>query len=80
MPRNPPVKIVNRLRFDRIMAMSLWPRFFWPAVYVEAVDVSGASCGAAGDTSGLLCVAVSRSLHDALSTKLAVEHVHCTDT
>jgi len=28
LPRNLPVKtVLNRLRFDRIMAMSLWPRF-----------------------------------------------------
>jgi len=27
-------KIVNRLRFDRIMVMSLWPRF-WPTLYVQ---------------------------------------------
>jgi len=31
LPRNLPVKkIENRLRFGRIMAMSLWPRFFGP--------------------------------------------------
>ena len=29
LPKNLPVKtVLNRLRFDRIMAMSLWPRFF----------------------------------------------------
>ena len=29
LPGNLPAKkIVNRLRFDRIMVMSLWPRFF----------------------------------------------------
>jgi len=27
-------KILNRLRFDRIMAMSLWPHFFSPALYI----------------------------------------------
>jgi len=33
LPRNLPVKkIANRLRFDRIMVMSLWPRF-WPTLY-----------------------------------------------
>jgi len=26
----PAKKIANRLRFDRIMVMSLWPRFFGP--------------------------------------------------
>jgi len=32
LPRNLPVKkILNRLRIDRIMVMSLWPRF-WPAL------------------------------------------------
>ena len=31
--RNLPVKnFVNRLRFDRIMVMSLWP-VFWPTLY-----------------------------------------------
>jgi len=31
--KNLPVKkIVNRLRFDRIVVMSLWPRF-WPTLY-----------------------------------------------
>jgi len=31
LPRNLSVKkVVNRLRFDRIMAMSLWPYFFGP--------------------------------------------------
>ena len=26
-------KFLNRLRFDRIMVMSLWPRFFWLTLY-----------------------------------------------
>jgi len=31
LPRNLSVKnFVNRLRFDRIMVVSLWPRFFGP--------------------------------------------------
>jgi len=31
LPRNLPMKnFVNRLRFDRIMVMSLWPRFAHP--------------------------------------------------
>jgi len=30
LPRNLPVIFLNRLRFDRIMVMSLWPRFFRP--------------------------------------------------
>jgi len=32
LPRNLPVKknLANRLRFDRIVAMSLWPHFFGP--------------------------------------------------
>ena len=35
LPRNLPVKkIVNRLRFDRIMVTSLWPRFWAHPVYV----------------------------------------------
>jgi len=34
LPRNLPVKkIVNRLRFDRIMVMSLWPHFFAHPLY-----------------------------------------------
>jgi len=33
LPRNLPVKkIEDRLRFDRITAMSLWSYFFWPAL------------------------------------------------
>jgi len=33
LPRNLPVKkSENRLRFDRIMAMSLWPHFFGPHI------------------------------------------------
>jgi len=45
-PRNIPVKcFLNRLRFDRIMVMSLWPHFFgppsrpgfWRSVYRSAV-------------------------------------------
>jgi len=33
LPRNLPVKkLVNRLRFDRIMVMSLWPRFGPPCI------------------------------------------------
>jgi len=28
LPRNLPVKIVNRIRFDKVIAMSLWPHFF----------------------------------------------------
>jgi len=33
--RNLPVKnFLNRLRFDRIMVMSLWPRVDWPTLYV----------------------------------------------
>ena len=31
LPRNLPVKKLNLLRFDRIMATSLWPTF-WPTV------------------------------------------------
>jgi len=35
LPRNLPIKkFVNRLRFDRIMVMTLWPRF-WPTLYVK---------------------------------------------
>ena len=35
LPRNLPVKkIVNRLKFDRIMVMSLWPGF-WPTLYID---------------------------------------------
>ena len=30
LPSNLPVIFLNRLRFDRIMVMSLWPRFFGP--------------------------------------------------
>ena len=31
LPRNLPVKkFCNRLRFDRVMVVSLWPRFFDP--------------------------------------------------
>jgi len=30
LPRNVPVKNQNRLRFERIIVMSLWPRFFGP--------------------------------------------------
>ena len=34
LPRNLPVKkVAHRLRFDRIMVMSLWPRFYWPTMY-----------------------------------------------
>ena len=31
--RNLPVKVFNRLRFDRIMVVSLWPYLFWPTLY-----------------------------------------------
>ena len=35
LPKNLPVKnFFNRLRFDRIMVMSLWPHFFWPTLYM----------------------------------------------
>ena len=35
LPRNLTVKkIVNRLKFDRIMVMSLWPGF-WPTLYID---------------------------------------------
>jgi len=34
--RNIPVKkIVNRLRLDRVMAISRWPRFLWPTLYLS---------------------------------------------
>jgi len=34
LPRNLSVKtFLNRLSFDGIMVMSLFPRFFWPALY-----------------------------------------------
>ena len=37
LPGNLPVKkFVNRLRFDRIMVMSLWP-VFWPTLYMVYV-------------------------------------------
>jgi len=40
LPRNLPVKFFNRLRFDRIMVMSLWPRFFGPScIYTVAYRV-----------------------------------------
>jgi len=40
-PRNLPVKkIANRLRFDRIMVMSLWPRFLAHPVDAVAVCLS----------------------------------------
>ena len=32
LPRNLPVKNLNRLRFDAIIVMSLWPTF-WPTLY-----------------------------------------------
>ena len=35
LPRNLPVNFfLNQLRSDRIMVMSLWPRFFWPTPYI----------------------------------------------
>jgi len=37
LPRNLAIKkFVNRLRFDRIMVMTLWPRF-WPTLYVKKI-------------------------------------------
>jgi len=33
-------KFLNRLRFDRIMVMSLWPPFFWPTRYISHVPWS----------------------------------------
>jgi len=33
LPRNLPVIFLNRLRFDRIMVMSLWPAF-WPILSI----------------------------------------------
>ena len=36
LPRNLPVKNFNRLRFDRIMVMSLWTRFLAHPVYILA--------------------------------------------
>ena len=35
--RNLPLKLFNRLRFDRIMAMSLWPCFL---AYPVVIDIS----------------------------------------
>jgi len=32
-------KILNRLGIDRIMIMSLWPRFFRPTLYTEVVSM-----------------------------------------
>jgi len=34
LPGNHPVNFLNRLRFDRIMVMSLWPPF-WPTMYIH---------------------------------------------
>jgi len=43
LPRNLPVKnFVNRLRFDRIMVMSLWPRFLARPVDIYPFYVYGA--------------------------------------
>ena len=33
-------KFLKRLRFDRIMATSVWPRFFWPNLYVKPACMS----------------------------------------
>jgi len=36
LPKNLPVKnFINRLRFDRIMAVSLWPHFLAQGLYME---------------------------------------------
>jgi len=40
LPRNLSVKrIVNRLRFDRIMVMGLWPRFGSPSMFTTVVGL-----------------------------------------
>jgi len=41
LPKNLPVKnFFNRLRFDRIMVMSLWPHFFGPHCICSEVTVN----------------------------------------
>jgi len=40
LPRKLPVKIVNRLRFDRVMVVSLWPHF-WLTLYIVAFRSDG---------------------------------------
>ena len=38
VPRNLAVKkIVNQSRFERIMAMILWPHFVWPTPYTRRI-------------------------------------------
>jgi len=39
----PAKKNANRLRFDRIMVMSLWPRFFWPTPCIKRLIMLAAS-------------------------------------
>ena len=41
--RNLLVKVFNRLRFDRIMVVSLWPYLFWPTLY-SLLHVSWGQC------------------------------------
>ena len=38
LPGNHPVNFLNRLRFDRIMVMSLWPPF-WPTMYITHIGI-----------------------------------------
>jgi len=44
IPRNLPVKIVNRLRFDRMMDMSLWPHFLARPVYPCKLYTTNLGC------------------------------------
>ena len=65
LPRNRSVKkIVNRLRFDRIVVMSLWPRF-WPTLYVYYCGWIMPICGYNFDFAVLKKLAFTRKRTEA---------------
>ena len=64
LPRNLPVKknFLNRLRFDRIMVMSLWPTLYNAGKSGHAPSIAPESAGSHGRHSG------SYLIHDSLDT------------
>ena len=62
---NLPVKIENRLRFNRRVAMSLWPRFYWPTLHVRR-----RRCGLFATVTATTCSFFATRIHPHLLTYL----------
>jgi len=80
---NLPVKIENRLRFNRSVVMSLWPRFYWPTLHVRRrrcglfATVTATTCSFFCDThtSALTYLLTTRELRSFAVFRGELSHV-----